>query len=152
MRTDNVWNGDPRFTVTASDDVCGMKLRVRRWGKQRHTEHVEHDERTGIFDRSINFVIKRVFVCSTESERTERTVRCLFIAHPASTFELSTCYSSDLDRLLHRQHSLAHGKQRVAKAVSNVLNIAVEAKDSQETACSWSRYFTLHLDLLPLHK
>jgi len=62
----------------------GMKLRVRGWGKQRHTEHAEHDERTGIFVRSINYVIKRVFVCSTGSERTERTVRCSFIAHPAS--------------------------------------------------------------------
>ena len=82
IRTVDLWNGDPRFTVIASDDMRGMKLRVRGWGKQRHTEHAEHDERTGIFVRSINYVIKRVFVCSTGSERTERTVRCSFIAHP----------------------------------------------------------------------
>lgn len=86
MRTVDLWNGDPRFTVIASDGVRGMKLRVRGWGKQRHTEHVEHDERTGIFVGSINYVIKRVFVCSTGSERTERTVRCSFIAHPANTY------------------------------------------------------------------
>ena len=82
MRTVDVWNGGPRFTVVASDDVRGMELRVRGWGKKRHTEHVEHDERTGIFVHSINYVIKRVFVCSTGSEQTERTVRCSFIAHP----------------------------------------------------------------------
>ena len=49
---------------------------------RRHTEHAEHAERTGVFVHSIGYVIRHLLVCSTGSERTERTVQCLFIAHP----------------------------------------------------------------------